>query len=431
MTTKFWNIKSTDECNDELINCIKYPINQKHFLLDVKKTKMNLLEKFVHETTLFHFTNLKDNYVEFWCEDKVSTQNLSFESDKFPIKSCISYFNKNECPTIITNIDIDNYLYKEFESQTEFILSFPRLNKQITFDGKWFNNSVTLSENDDPQNRYAIFINLWHSKPGDLEYYKQENENELAPVILSIDEDTNMEKIVVSKKIMNARLYENLLYKCEKTALSEFASFINDATHSYRFIKESSKKRTNVENIKKMKLHSKIYTPDMCRYIINESEKHYAKDSINNSTNNTWDLSIDKIPSVFGLIIETMTTVTEKLNELHNLNEETRINIKNLFIRKSFINSDQTLEEMKQNNSIISINILLSKNEENNETHIAHDKIFVLEQGDLLIHSDNSKCTTKGVQYNLIGFININKLESESKSKSESKSEFDCCAVSF
>ena len=40
MTTKFWNIKSTDECNDELINCIKDPINQKHFLLDVKKTKL-------------------------------------------------------------------------------------------------------------------------------------------------------------------------------------------------------------------------------------------------------------------------------------------------------------------------------------------------------------------------------------------------------
>ena len=241
MTTKFWNIKITEECNVELINYIKDSINQKHFLLDVKKTKMNLLEKFVHETSLFHFANLKDNYVDFWCEDKVSTQNLNFESDKFPIKSCISYFNQNECPTIITNINIDSYMYKEFESQTEFILSFPRLNKQITFDGKWYNNSVILSENHESQDRYAIFINLWHSKPGDVEYYKdvKSNENELVPIILSIDECANMKKIVVSKKMMNAQLYENLLYKCEKMALSEFASFINDATHSYKFIKES------------------------------------------------------------------------------------------------------------------------------------------------------------------------------------------------
>ena len=415
MTPKFWNIKSTDECNDELINSIKDTNNQKHFLLDVKKTKMNLLEKFVHETSLFHFTTLEDNYVEFWCEDKV-TQNLNFESDKFPIKSCISYFNQNKCPTIISNIDIDSYLYKEFESKTDFILSFPRSNKQITFDGKWLSSSVILSENDESQERYAIFVNLWHSKPSDVEYYKEEeNNNEFAPVILSIDEDINVEKIVVSKEIMNAQLYENLLYKCEKTALSEFASFINDATHSYKFVKES-----NIKKMEKMKSYSKIYTPDMCRYIINESEKH----SINDSTN-SWDFSIDKMPSAFGLILETMTTVIEKVKELHNLNEKIQINIKNLFVRKSFTNSDQTREEMKQNNSTISINILLSKNDEKNETHIADNTQIVLEQGDLLIHSDNLRCKVTGVQYNLIGFININ------KSESESESEFDCCAVSF
>ena len=148
-------------------------------LLNLNKIKYSLFEKFIYDTACFHFKRLniemnENYYVEFWCKNKFETQDLHLDCDEsekkqkynyiYPLLSCVTYFNDNESPTVITNINLDNYKYKEFENQTEIFFSFPKSNKQITFNGKYYHGACNLNEIQEEKKRYIIAINLWDKK---------------------------------------------------------------------------------------------------------------------------------------------------------------------------------------------------------------------------------------------------------------------------
>ena len=485
MSVKIWKIKNTDEDNIKILNYIK-KINHKHMLLDLTKTKFNCLEKFVYETALFHFKRLglivdpKTNHVEFWYKDKFDTHKLHMNSDEsenttnnyiYPLQTCVSYFSKSDYPTIITNIDIESYTYKDFASQTEIFLSFPELNKQITFDGKFFHGSTTLSENNVFQDRHIIVIILWNIKPNNVEYYKSDDETEDTPFIISIEEDEHIDKIMIPNNMINSQLFENLLYKCDKTTMYEFNKLITPNISSYRFIntpsvltpsvltpsvltpsvfKEKQVTRNMLDDIKEiMNLelkhnrfmqrfkYTKIYTPDMCVYIINESEKYATNNggwtTMRHKNYPTTDLQLDKIPSLVGLVFGTLNTIISKIQESYGLNEEILFDIKDLFVVK-YKHDEQNHLEIHRDTSFISFNILLSNLSDfgGGGTYFEDGITTHLEQGDILIHSGQTKHAgqriTKGVRYILVGFLDI-KVKNEPKTETETESSF--CALNY
>ena len=179
-------------------------------LLDLTKNNYTLLEKFVYDTARFHLSrlnihNMENHYVEFWCKSKFDTHALHVDCDEslkmkgeydYPLLSCVTYLNDvTGCPTIITNVDMDSYKYKEFESQTELILSLPVHNKQITFDGSFFHGSTTLDDTQHMDERYIIAINFWKTKPHNIEYYKPNADSE----------PDNKSSFVRDKPIINLR----------------------------------------------------------------------------------------------------------------------------------------------------------------------------------------------------------------------------------
>ena len=183
---EIWKINHSYE--NDIINCINTQNNTS--LLDLSKDFYSLIEKFVYDTAIFHFKRLNikniDNYfIEFWSKTKFDTHLLHLDCDEYnkktnmqynyPLLSCVTYLNDNSSPTIITNIDLEKYKYKEFENQTELFLSIPKINKQITFDGKYFHGSTLLDDNITPENRYIIAINLWDIKPNNVNYYINNN----------------------------------------------------------------------------------------------------------------------------------------------------------------------------------------------------------------------------------------------------------------
>ena len=173
--------------NDKLIKNIdeiaanQSPGTNPTYLLDLTKNKYTFIEKYVYDIAMFHFArldihNTADHYVEFWFKTKThnNTHELHVDCDEclklqgkyqHPILASVTYLNDfYNSPTIITNIDVDTYNNKEFEKQTELILSLPKRNKHITFNGKFFHGSTSLSDND-ITSRYIIAINLWDKKP--------------------------------------------------------------------------------------------------------------------------------------------------------------------------------------------------------------------------------------------------------------------------
>jgi hypothetical protein len=342
------------------------------------------------------------------------------------------------------------YKYKDFENQTNIYLSIPKNNKQITFDGRFFHGSTHLKEpNDEP--RYIIAINLWDVMPTNVKYYNPVNDDTLIynkdvkNFIIDCQDDGIM-TLNVNKKLINYELFENLLYNTNDDTCYCFNKLIegrNEDFNTYKIQFDNTIEKKELElqlknkygdiiddineiTNEKIKLkynrflqrfcYNKIYTSDMCNYIINECEK-YATNNGGWTTkrhNNypTTDLPVEKIPSIFGLVLETLKTITNKVKKSYGLSENMIINISDLFVVK-YKDTKQNYLEMHCDGSFLSFNVLLSDTSdfEGGGTYFDDGLTAHLEKGDILIHSSRIKHSglsiTKGTRYLLVGFLNI------------------------
>lgn len=393
------------------------------FLLDLTKSKYTLIEKYVYDIALFHFARLnirdiENHAIEFWCKSKFETHTLHVDCDQklhrktgkyvYPLLSCVTYLNDvSSSPTIITNVDMECYKYKDFESQTEVILSLPVRNKQITFDGRFFHGSTTLFDNQNIQQRYIIAINFWKTKPHEVEYYNLNNESDYndklilkreETLITLREDDTKICSIHLCDDAINYTLFNNIIYNSKNDSCYIFNPSIeincNQGYHTFKFILDHSIKaemkhaelkdkygiimddireilNPNI-NLKYNRflqrfLFPKLYSQDMCRYIINECEK-YAKlnDAWITDRHNEYPttyLPVDKIPSIFGIILETLKTIINKIKISYGLHDDMVIDITDLFVVK-YSHDAQNQLEMHTDTSFFSFNILLNDSSE-------------------------------------------------------------------
>ena len=162
--------------------------------------------------------------------------------------------------------------------------------------------------------------------------------------------------------------------------------------------------------------YEKVYTSDICRYIINESEKYAVANggwtTKRHDNYPTTDLPVEKILSIFGLVLETLYTIVKKVKKSYGLQDDMVINIRDLFIVK-YKDSEQNYLDMHHDGSFLSFNILLSNTYdfEGGGTYFDDGLTAHLEQGDILIHSGRIKHAglpiTKGTRYLLVGFLNL------------------------
>jgi len=162
--------------------------------------------------------------------------------------------------------------------------------------------------------------------------------------------------------------------------------------------------------------YKQIYTPEICKWIINESEL-YAKHNggwLTKRHNNypTTDLPIDYIKPIFNFIFLSFETITNKIKQSYNLSEEIRLHFADVFIVKYKYN-EQSYLDLHHDGSFFSFQILLSNQTdfEGGGTYFDDGLIMNPEQGELIIHSSKMKHAglpiTKGERYLLVGFINL------------------------
>ena len=451
-------------------------LRQRH-LLDITKDKYTLLEKFIYDTASFHLNRLNidsahfdDYYIEFWCKSKYDDDdnNIYIDCDQelkktnnyyFPLLSCVTYFTNNtNTPTFISNIDLDTYKYKNFEKQQSIMLSLPKINKQITFDGHFYHGNVALTEHDDTKELYTIYINLWNKKPKNIEYYIPKYDTTLSnkeDIITSFEVDNGTCSIKVSEDIINYKFINSLMYDKFVDTCYRFDDFIRnylgDANNS-TFVFEVDKSIKRNAHINKLKntygdiivdyeaivneknefkynrflqrfLFNNIYSSDVCKYIINECELYANKNggwsSQRHDNYPTTDLPVKDIPSIFGIIAESLNnTIINKIVSSYNLNNfdsscnNVIVDIADLFVVKYTHNAQNSLE-MHKDSSFFSFSILLNNNSdfEGGGTYFDDGLTVKLNQGDMVIHNSNVKHSglpiTKGVRYILVGFIDL------------------------
>lgn len=229
-----WMINNYESCLEKLIETInKNPlIYEKTYLFDNSKDKLqyNILEKFIYDISVFHLKklgiSLDDNYyIEFWCRTHNKNEYTlhNFHSDKDeeyfkitnqiepPILSTVTYLNDSYYPTAITNIP--NHL-GNFTKVTNknILLSFPKKLKHISFDGKYIHGVFNVFKNIEDTNnlsknpRQTLMINYWKKKPVNVDYYHDNNNNNIK--IENMNGDLNFTN---NNKIVNTTTNKNTI----------------------------------------------------------------------------------------------------------------------------------------------------------------------------------------------------------------------------
>jgi hypothetical protein len=496
-----WNL-SEQIYSDELLREIDVNVakNSETFLLDMKKTNYSVLEKYVYDIAMFHLKRLQNTennesecgecgedeikdkyYVEFWVKDRYQHSTLHVDCDEnlkkqeleysYPLLSSVTYLNDCDIPTVITNIDMDRYMYKDFEKNLNLFFSFPKKGKQITFDGKYYHGSALLNndlDNTKSNPRYILLVNLWDKQPTNISYYNNSN-NIITDVVFDsekllnlmpeeLQEETNLKTIGLDKDVMNYRLFEAILYNNKnKCVFTIFDPIINkdkseqqqqqeeqDKIYNYKIFLDETIEQKKLESQLKIKygniledakeimdgtkelkynrflqrfLHPKIYCQNACSWIINECEK-YAENNGGWTTKRhlkypTTDLPVESVKPIIGFIFESLKTITGKIKKSYGLNDEIVIDYRDLFIVK-YKEDQQNFLEIHQDGSFLSFNVLLSdvSEFEGGGTYFDDGLIMKGEQGDLILHSSKMKHSglpiTKGTRYLFVGFANMN-----------------------
>lgn len=455
-----WQINFTNNLNDKILDYFT-DILRDTYLLNTKKEEFDLLEKYVYDIAMFHFKRLNieynsdTNYIEFWCKNSVNLKNFHFDCDEYekktnnnyiyPLLSNVIYLNDNIYPTIVTNVDLEKYKYKEFNNEKNIAIIFPKKNKHISFDGRHKHGvSSIFEENKEDEPRYILAINLWDKKPTNVAYYESMQTETLYNIqtpLINVEKNTDLENNIIVKDILNYDFFEDLLYR-NIYSCSFFSSILKNAYHdgNYFFKIEEKKDECNLEKIENNKLINdieniktidnivsnnrflqrfilnNIYSKDTCSWIINESEM-YAKENGGWTTNRhnkypTTDIPIDKIKPIFKYVLGSLDNIITKIYKYYCMPESIKINIVDLFIVK-YEEGAQNKLDIHTDGSFLTFSIMLSSinDYQGGGTQFNDGLKVVLDQGDVLVHSGFVKHSglevTKGTRYILVGFTSI------------------------
>ena len=264
---KTWTISSSNNIHEEnthidcLINqCILAKKDVPSYILNHYKHDFNLVEKYVYDIVKFHLNRMKIVFdtnicVEFRFKSrKVYGSNIHTDIDGFDVNnkksskkhflSCLTYFDNNNDPTIITNIDNNAYKFKNLHDNT-LCFSFPTRMKHIVFNGgKYYHWEGSVFDNNDDTERCMLVIDVWYNHiPVNLEYYdskKLSNDGDnyskyIANDIFKRDdsilhfnnENQNIKKIEITDDILNNNIFEEILYKKDTQVFKKFKNIFN------------------------------------------------------------------------------------------------------------------------------------------------------------------------------------------------------------
>ena len=165
-----WKIKNNFDFYIENIKVNYHLYVNKVFLLDLDKfnnfkenVKIDIIEKLVYNIYKFHykkFNELSNSYITFSLKtnndktDKENEINLKIKYDeykknkenklKFPLLHSITYLTDSIHPLLITNIDNNQYKFKEFKNEERIVFCFPKKGKHIVFDPSKYHSYLKI-----------------------------------------------------------------------------------------------------------------------------------------------------------------------------------------------------------------------------------------------------------------------------------------------
>ena len=466
---RVWKFEMIHPIEDVLQNLTNTFSENTVYTVDASNYNLSLIETIVYDSLKYHVGQLDHNILDCTIEFQYkhidasdSTCSCSYGTKSVPtdapVITCIIHLTESPTHvTFVTNINSTAYKYKQFDDQTEFILSHPVPNKQITFTGDrtYGTNSINVSSDiSDCGDYYAIYatarkvpstVSSVHERQNDTTIY-QSDQLLLSiapapdPVVIQIDADMFNYKLFNDLLYMNipntcfALLDTNLTTKletpnstfcivpnnspdCHKGDTSDYdnENNYNDIVSALKNISSNDFLFTCNRFIQRF-AYPDVYTSATCEYIINESNK-YA------DTNGGWmtqrhekypttDLPVKDIPNIIDVVFRSMKDVLDLIVNSYQLHDDVKLNITDLFIVK-YQHDKQASLKRHCDKSHISFNILLSDETdfEGGGTHFDDGITMKSKRGGIIIHSGQLYHSgikiTSGSRYLLTGFVDI------------------------
>ena len=463
-----WNIHSDFHKTEILSHINNNEDLHKTHLLDMSKCNYTLMEKIAYDIATFHLQRLnvknpKKYHVEFYCKTKMNDINKQYNCDNelfvnhdkqtrknrcyyYPILSSITYLNEDSNnATIISNIDIKDYMYKSFENHKNITLSIPVTNKHITFDGHYYHGNVALNENANNINKYELHVNIWDKPLNNVDFYIPNADCiEPANAPISFEIDNSMCNIKVSEDIINFNFFNTLLYDKTPDVCYRFNELINNSINQTTVLFEvdtNLKLQMKLDKLKNIHVDSindimqiknamvdikynrflqrftfnNVYSHDLSSYIINECEMQATQNNGWEKLNSTIKtISVMNIPSLFGIVKTTIdNTIMNKITNSYNLHNfdtsaDVLLDVVDVVVVKY---DDQNSLKMHKNSGFFTFYILLNNDFTGGGIYFDDGLNVYLKQGDMLIHNSHIKHSilpiTKGICYMLVGFVDL------------------------
>jgi hypothetical protein len=407
-TTSYWLCNET-ETENYISNIINYHMG-----------RLNLHHKSQTNTIEVQTLTNPDNKIY-----PIFKKNETEKTVNYPILSCMVFLTDSELPFVITEIDIDNYKYKEFKNQDTVNIIFPKKNTHVVFNGNTCNGFMIPKDTDiNIENSInAILINVWHSVDSEL---NSETENNKPMKI----ENTTTEfiplnnQIIWTNDLLTYNMFNKLLYMKKYThqdMKTIFELYNNDAPQNWYVITKSEinlKKNetftnTPTKNNGQYNLNNrflqrfnikKILSPNTCDWLINTAIKNDTKLSRDQSYICMMENS--ELNSFTRTILETVCDEVNKSYNINNQNNEnnTKIEIINVLLSKydnNTTNNNGLKMYSKNTNHHITAEIMLSTIPDENNNNKDGQLMFedglsvILNQGDMVIYSN---LTTNSIQ---------------------------------
>lgn len=400
------------------------------YLLNIEQENFTIIEKIVYELVLFHIEKLElkisDIYIEFYIENLISSKmNNDYYKNEFnetfsPIVSTITYLNNNNITDLFTNIEMESYKFKNFNKNNILGFSFPKFLKHISFEGsKYFHGIYNLF--NELQERITLKVNIW-TKKINVNFYENKigksnflNKNDN---IVFITEKNN-KCIIDNVESLNEEMLENILYKnyinFEGEILENLLKKYNDNDiiifeNKVINLNKDIYKQQKIINISSKKflqrfIFKNFYDKFICNFIVNEMISSF-NNIINYNNHEIIDIEIN--PRIMNLILTSFQLIIENIKKSYCLKNNNSYNINKIFILK---NNISVLNNFFNDNSSITINIILNSKYEGGSLMFDDDLENNLEMGDMIIFSGETNHKylpiINGSQYILVGLINI------------------------
>jgi hypothetical protein len=443
---KIWNI------TEDLDALIPFTEHENLSLLDLKKNRddYDVLENVVFKIMEFHLKRLEmvlddSIHVEFWLKKISDINRFHLDCDEYeknvnkrcfyPFVSCITYLNDHVDPTFISNVNHEEYKYKEFDEQLGFSVIFPEKGKHISFDGSKYHGVTSLEKNENLP-RYILAVNIWNTrKPTNVEYYTSNIVGSNIDLTFTEGSDALQNIELKEDSKINVSIFNDLLYDKNNKKLLEINNWPNISKNISIFFNKKEidnvlDKKNDIQcdldfiindgeftinRFLQRLVLPKIYTPDICKWIIAEGENYASKNdgwtTHRHGNYPTTDLPVKNIPTIFSFIISSLPSIFDKIGKMYGI-YNSKIYILDLFLVKYHENLQNELK-LHKDGSILSFNISLSdiSEYEGGGTIFTDGVHYHLEQGDMLVHCGRVKHAgvkiTKGKRYVLIAFLDV------------------------